>query len=155
MDETNAEPSQTQRVGHLVLLTDTDEVRAHCLGAPPRRHLLITTRIVSFHYIFERGKNPATGWAIRVRIPPERKKRVPGQRERNRAIVGHISADFKFLRRGKSLANSDAEIQTFRQFFHLVFERNVLRPAEMKLEALIYEMVSVDNAPATENVVEQ
>jgi hypothetical protein len=49
--------------------------------------------------------------------------------------VGHIGADFRFKRRGKSLPDNDPIIRAFVLFHDLIFVRNVMRPAEMKIEA--------------------
>jgi hypothetical protein len=131
----------------LALLKSADEVRAHCLAGGPMRYLTLTLRGKVFRYKIRKDKNPASGWQVLARIPIERKvPRKEGQKLRGHALVGHIGADFKFKRRGKSLSNDDPLIQAFLELYDVVFIRNVMRPAEMRIEAEIIEPPTVDTA---------
>jgi hypothetical protein len=79
----------------------------------------------------------AAGWKVSTFISASRKilRRERPVQHMNEALVGHIGADFKFKRRGKTLSDDDPIIQSFLKFYDLVFVRNVMRPGEMKVEA--------------------
>ena len=132
-----------QRTSRIHLLTSPDEVRAHCLSGDSMRHLTITFAGKSFRYNVRKAKRHSAGWQVRANIPLSQKKLLrDGQKKRPIALVGHIAADFSFKRRGKSLPDDDPVIQTFLEFHQLIFVRNVMRPAEMKIEAIVYEFAT-------------
>jgi hypothetical protein len=126
------------RSRRLVLRT-IDEVRAHCLTRGPTNtnYIALTVRGDEFRYKIRASKKIASGWQVAARIPPSRKvtSREGGVRKQTEALVGHIGADFRFKRRGKSLPDNDPIVRAFVLFHDLIFVRNVMRPIEMKIEA--------------------
>jgi hypothetical protein len=122
-----------------LLLKTADEVRAHFLGRGPTNtnFIAITVRGKEFRYKIRGSKKIAAGWAISSPIPASRKVTREGPvRKQNEALVGHLGADFRFKRRGKSLPDDDPIVQVFIEFYELVFVRNVMRPGQMKIEAV-------------------
>jgi hypothetical protein len=61
--------------------------------------------------------------------------KAEGVAKRPIARVGRVGADLRFRRIGVSLRDDDPNVTAFMEFYELVFIRNVLRPAEMKIEA--------------------
>lgn len=122
-----------------LVLTTTDEVRGHCLARAPTNtnYIALTVRGAEFRYKIRASKKIASGWQVAARISPSRKvtSREGGVRKQAEALVGHIGADFRFKRRGKSLPDNDPIVRAFVLFHDLIFVRNVMRPAEMKVEA--------------------
>lgn len=146
MEDTTELPAfLTQPVGersNRIELKTVSEAREHCLARGPSQynHIVIILRGREFRYTIRTNKNPSAGWHIEAIIPSYRKKLHPGKttaRKINRAQVGHITAALRFLRRGKSLPDDDPIIKAFIEFYELIFVRQVMRPLEMKVEAII------------------
>jgi hypothetical protein len=74
-------------------------------------------------------------------LPPLSARARPSRHDETRGVglrfrhIGSIMADFKFVLAKESRFSPDARIvQTFVEFHNLIFELNVTRPAELKIE---------------------
>jgi hypothetical protein len=136
-----------ERIPRTYLLNSPDEVRAHCLAADSIRHFTLTIAGKSFRYNVRKAKRHSAGWQVRAHIPLSQKKLLrDDQKRRPIALVGQIAADFSFKRRGKSLSDDDPIIRNFLEFHRLIFVRNVVRPAEMKIEATVFELATTSGS---------
>jgi hypothetical protein len=117
-----------------VLLKTPAEVRAYCLSHD-NPNIALTLRNNTFRYKIRRSKKGSVGWFVVGRIPITDK--APGVRPKEEARIGKIGADFKFSRSGISLRDDHPIVKALLEFYEIVFVRNVMRPAEMKVEAEI------------------
>lgn len=116
---------------HRVLKTPA-EVRAYCLSHD-NPSIALTLRGSTFRYKMRRSNKASVGWFISGRIRLSDK--APGVKPKAEARIGRIGADFKFRRSGISLRDDDPIVTAFLEFYETVFVRNVMRPAEMKIQA--------------------
>jgi hypothetical protein len=116
-----------------LLLKTPEEVREYCLSKQ-YPNITLTLRGTKFRYKIRRRKD-SIGWMVHARVPLSMKAK--GVKPRMQAAIGVIRPDFKLKRMGVSLRDDDPLVKAFLEFYDTVFVRNVMKPAEMKIEAEI------------------
>jgi hypothetical protein len=134
-------PFVTREVGgrpSTVSLKSPDEVRAHCLSGDAK--IVLTSRYGRFTYRIQ-SSDDRISWRVRGFA-----KRSEGTSRSGRdfrqghgarfRLIGRIGPDFKFQRdKNSRLLDSEPIVRSFVEFYDLVFIRNSMRPAEVKIEA--------------------